>query len=79
MYALSYNGGMISAIRKSGNSFVVTISREEMVRVGVEVGDPVLVEIRPVQIRPQLAADLRTAVDAEVPLAADGFARLADA
>lgn len=54
---------MISTIRKSGNSFVITVPRDEMDRVGVEPGDHVLVEIRPVDIRPRLIPELKRIAD----------------
>lgn len=57
---------MIGTLRKSGNSIVVTIPREELDRVGVQIGEQVSLEIRPVDIRPRLAADLRTAAEIEL-------------
>ena len=71
---------MIATIRKSGNSFVITVPREEMQRVGVRPGDHVLVEIRPVDIRPWLIPELQRVVDELVdrPETAEAFALLAD-
>jgi len=71
---------MIATIRKSGNSFVITVPREEMQRVGVEPGDHVLVEIRPVDIRPRLIPELQRVADELVdrPETAEAFALLAD-
>jgi len=71
---------MIATIRKSGNSFVITVPREEMQRVGVKPGDHVLVEIRPVDIRPRLIPELQRVADELVdrPETAEAFALLAD-
>jgi antitoxin component of MazEF toxin-antitoxin module len=69
---------MITKIHKSGNSFVIRVPREEMERVGVAADEHVLVEIRPLEIRPKLASDLREAVDAEIPLSRTAFSLLAD-
>ena len=70
---------MIATIRKSGNSFVITVPREEMQRVGVKPGDHVLVEIRPVDIRPRLIPELQRVADELVdrPETAEAFALLA--
>ena len=71
---------MITTIRKSGNSFVIRVSREEMERVGVRPDEHVLVEIRPIEIRPKLTPRLE-AVAKEIaarPETARAFARLAD-
>jgi antitoxin component of MazEF toxin-antitoxin module len=71
---------MIGTIRKSGNSFVITIPREEMERVGVDAGDHVLVEIRPVDIRVRLTPELTRMADEllEHPETSAAFALLAD-
>ena len=57
---------MIATLRRSGNSIVVTIPREELERVGAREGDFVEVQIRPVDIRPRLTPDLRAAFEAEL-------------
>jgi antitoxin component of MazEF toxin-antitoxin module len=57
---------MIGTLRKSGNSVVVSIPREELERIGVQIGDQVSVEIRPVDIQPLLAADLTAAAEVEL-------------
>lgn len=58
---------MLATLRKNGNSVVVTIPREELVAAGVDIGDQVDVQIRPVDVRPRLRADLSTIVDEEFP------------
>jgi antitoxin component of MazEF toxin-antitoxin module len=69
---------MITTIRRSGNSFVIRVSREEMERIGVEEGEYVSVEIRALDVRPRLPKHLRDSVDAEIPLSKRAFKRLAD-
>jgi antitoxin component of MazEF toxin-antitoxin module len=71
---------MLATLRKNGNSVVVTIPREELERVGVQVGDHVLVEIRPVELRPKLTPRLQAIAEEIVaqPGTAEAFARLAD-
>jgi antitoxin component of MazEF toxin-antitoxin module len=71
---------MITTIRKSGNSFVIRVSREEMERAGVKPDEHVLVEIRPIEIRPKLTPRL-VAVAQEIadrPGTAKALARLAE-
>jgi antitoxin component of MazEF toxin-antitoxin module len=70
---------MLTTIRRSGNSFVIRVPREEMERIGVEADEPVSVEIRAVDVRPRLPKDLRPIVDTEITNSASAFQRLADA
>ena len=43
---------MISGkIRKSGNSFIVTIPRKEMERLSLTAGQLVTIEVRPAEVR----------------------------
>ena len=69
---------VVSKLRKSGNSFIVTISREEVKRLGLHEGQPVIVEVRPAEIRPILAADLREAFDIEFEKGREGLQYLAE-
>jgi antitoxin component of MazEF toxin-antitoxin module len=69
---------MITTIRRSGNSFVIRVPREEMERVGVEEGEYVTVEIRALDVRPRLPSDLRASVEAEIPMSKRAFKRLAN-
>ncbi len=46
-------------LRKSGNSFIVTVPREEVKRLHLRAGQTVAIEVRPVEIRPTLATDLQ--------------------
>jgi antitoxin component of MazEF toxin-antitoxin module len=72
---------MITTIRKSGNSFVIRVPREEMERVGVKPDEHVLVEIRPIEIRPRLTPQLQAIAEDTLaqPATARAIARLADA
>jgi antitoxin component of MazEF toxin-antitoxin module len=53
-------------LRRSGNSFIVTVPRDEVERLGLSEGDMVSIEVRRAEIRPVLAADLREAFDHEL-------------
>jgi antitoxin component of MazEF toxin-antitoxin module len=54
---------MIQQLRKSGNSYVVTIPKELVERNGWEEGTYLDVTVTPVEMRPVLAVDLREAMD----------------
>jgi antitoxin component of MazEF toxin-antitoxin module len=70
---------MISGkLRKSGNSFIVTIPRDEVERLGLTEGQMVSVEVRPAEVRPVLAADLREAFDIEFRQGRAGLRYLAE-
>lgn len=56
---------MITAkLRRSGNSFIVTVPKDEVERLALKEGQTVAVEVRPVEVRPVLAPDLREAFEA---------------
>jgi antitoxin component of MazEF toxin-antitoxin module len=58
-------GEMITQrLRRAGNSFVVTIPRHEVERLGIREGDLVAVELQPVEIRPRLTPELRSIAEA---------------
>jgi antitoxin component of MazEF toxin-antitoxin module len=46
-------------LRKVGNSYVVTIPREEVERRNLQAGQLLAVEIQPAEIRPVASAELR--------------------
>ena len=58
---------MIQKLRKVGNSYVVTIPREEVDRRGLHEGQLLSVHVTPVEVRPVLSPDLREALDATWP------------
>ncbi|HET8523158.1 MAG TPA: AbrB/MazE/SpoVT family DNA-binding domain-containing protein [Thermomicrobiales bacterium] len=50
-------------LRKSGNSLVVTIPKEEVDRLGLREGQFVAVQLTPMELKPVLAPDLQEALD----------------
>ena len=52
-----------SKLKRSGNSFVVTVPREVVERMKLKEGQLVSVEVRPVEVRPALAPDLEAIFD----------------
>ena len=51
-------------LRRAGNSFVVTIPRHEVERLGIQEGDLVAIELQPVEIRPLMTPELRAIAEA---------------
>lgn len=51
-------------LRKSGNSFIVTVPRDEVERLHLREGQLVSVEVHPLEVRPTLTPDLREAFEA---------------
>jgi putative addiction module antidote len=51
-------------LRKVGNSYVVTIPKEDVERLGLREGQLLAVEIHPLEIRPVLSPELRAAFEA---------------
>jgi len=49
---------IMQRLRRTGHSLVVTIPREEVERQHLVEGQMVIVEVRPVTVRPALAPDL---------------------
>jgi antitoxin component of MazEF toxin-antitoxin module len=50
-------------LRKVGNSYVVTIPRDEVARQQLREGQLVSVEIRPLEVRPGLRPELRRVLE----------------
>ncbi len=50
-------------VRRSGNSYVITVPKEEFDRLGLHDGQPVYVHITPAETRPVLRPELRAALD----------------
>ncbi len=71
---------VVSKLRKVGNSYVVTVPREEVDRLGLSEGQTVTLEVRPaeVTVRPVLAEDLRPAFELEFRRAEAGLRYLAE-
>lgn len=51
-------------LRRAGNSYVVTIPRAEVERLGIHEGDLVAVALQPVEVRPVLTPELRAVAEA---------------
>ena len=49
-------------LRKVGNSFVVTIPKDEVERLGLKEGQFLSLDITPMEIRPVLKPELRAAI-----------------
>ena len=70
---------MITAkLRKSGNSFIVTVPREEVERLGLQEGQMVSVEVHPLELRPALTPELREAFEASWKHSEAAYRYLAD-
>lgn len=54
---------LLQKIRKTGNSYVVTIPREAMESQGLHEGDTVALEVRKVDYQVQMDPDVRSAFD----------------
>lgn len=50
-------------LRKVGNSYVVTIPKNEVERLGIHEGQLLSVEIQPLEIRPTLSPEVREAAE----------------
>ena len=50
-------------LRKVGNSYVVTIPKDEVRRRGLREGQLLAVEIQPLEVRPTLRPELREAFE----------------
>jgi antitoxin component of MazEF toxin-antitoxin module len=50
-------------LRKSGNSFIVTIPKDEIKRLGLEEGQMLALTVHPAELRPVLSDELKEAVE----------------
>ena len=50
-------------LRKVGNSFVVTVPKDEVERRGWQEGQLLAVQLTPLEVRPVLGDDLREAIE----------------
>jgi antitoxin component of MazEF toxin-antitoxin module len=50
-------------IRKSGNSYVVTIPKSEMERLGLREGQMVALDLTPLEVKPILSPELAQIVE----------------
>lgn len=65
-------------VRKSGNSFVVTIPKEEAEHLGLDEGRFVAMHITPMDLRPALPPAWREALDQAWPWLKPGLNYLKD-
>jgi putative addiction module antidote len=68
---------MRQRVREVGNSYVVTIPKKEVKRLGLKPGDLVDVALTPLETRPALPADLREAFEASWEQHQSAYRRLA--
>ena len=54
---------IVQQLRKSGNSYVVTVPKEEVERRGWREGQHLAIELTEVELRPTLPPDLQEIVD----------------
>jgi antitoxin component of MazEF toxin-antitoxin module len=65
-------------LRRSGNSYIVTVPKEEVDRLRLVEGQLVSVEVRPMEVRPVLSPELREWIDEVFPRHAAALRSLAD-
>ncbi len=65
-------------IRRSGNSYVVTIPKETIERLGLKEHDLVQIELSPLDVVPRLRPELKEAADAVWERHEPGLRYLAD-
>ena len=69
---------IVQKVRISGNSYIVTIPKEEVDRLQLAEGDLVGVEFRKMELRPQLTPELREAAEHSWERAAEAYRYLID-
>lgn len=69
---------IVGKLRRSGNSFIVTVPREEVERLELHEGQTVAVEVRAVELRPVLTPELQAIFDEIFPRMEPGLRYLAD-
>ncbi|HUY75886.1 MAG TPA: AbrB/MazE/SpoVT family DNA-binding domain-containing protein [Ktedonobacterales bacterium] len=69
---------VIQRVRRVGNSFVVTIPKEEMERQGLAEGDEIALEVRKVVVRPQMSPEARAAFERSLETYAADYEYLKD-
>ena len=65
-------------LRKAGNSYVVTIPKEEVERHGWKTGQRFAVQLTPLEERPILRKEIRDAFESSWERNAEGYQYLAD-
>lgn len=65
-------------LRKVGNSYVVTIPKDEVERLGIEEGQMLAVEIQPLELRPVMRPEVREAFERSWNRSEKAYRYLAD-
>jgi antitoxin component of MazEF toxin-antitoxin module len=65
-------------LRKTGNSYVITIPKEEVERQGWRTGQRFAVQLTPLEERPVLRKEIREAFEASWERNSEGYQYLAD-
>ncbi len=65
-------------LRKTGNSFVVTVPKEEVERRGWQEGQLLAVQLNELEVRPVLSPELETIVDELIDEHEDALRYLAE-
>ena len=65
-------------LRKAGNSYVVTIPKEEVERRNLQEGQLLAVDVQPVEVRPVMSPELRAAFEMSWQRNERGYRYLAD-
>jgi putative addiction module antidote len=68
----------VQRVRRTGNSFVVTIPKDQAEQLGIGEGDYVDVTIQPLELRPRLNPDVKAAFERVWKKNEAGFRYLAD-
>ena len=69
---------LMQKLRQVGNSFVVTIPKEEVERLGLQENDLVGVEVRKLRVTPELVPEVQAAFDRSRQRYAADYAYLKD-
>ena len=64
---------LLQKVRKTGNSYVVTIPREVMESQGIQEGDTVALDVRKVDYRVQMDPEVRAAFERSMKLYKDDY------
>jgi antitoxin component of MazEF toxin-antitoxin module len=65
-------------LRKSGNSYIVTIPKEEVERHGWNEGQLLSIQVNELEVRPKLSPEIQTIVDELLDEHEDALRYLAD-
>ncbi len=69
---------IVQKLRRSGNSYIVTVPPEEVERQGLTEGEMVVIEVRAADIRPRLSPELRELAEESWQRHEAAYRKLAD-